>query len=98
MEGASLQTSQAVSVHEYRRDKCDSVITGEPARLSLYRKNRVRRVRSLRGRKDSYYESTTAVHFSALFRYVAPLCASKERKTVLAVVPSRYGIFYRADS
>ncbi len=31
-------------------------------------------------------------------RDVAPLCASKERKTVLAVILSRYGIFYRADS
>jgi len=56
------------------------------------------RPRSLRSRKNSYYESTTAAHFSVLFRYVEPLCASKERKTGLAVALSRYGYFYRADS
>ncbi len=35
---------------------------------------------SLRGRKYSYCESTTAAHFSDLFRYVIPLCASKDPK------------------
>ncbi len=70
--------------------------------------------RSLRGRKYSYCESTTTVHFSVLYSYVEPLgncsmrcstsyvpvvvCASKERKTVLAVALSRYGYFYRTDS
>jgi len=53
--------------------------------------------RGLRGRKYSYYESTTAVHFSDLFRYVILLCGSKDRKTVPAVALSRYGYFYRAD-
>ena len=48
--------------------------------------------------KYSYCESTTAVHFYDLFRYVEPLCASKDRKTVLAVALSRYGYFYRAGS
>ena len=46
--------------------------------------------RGLRGRKYSYCESTTAVHFSDLFRYVEPLCASKDRKTVLALPLSRF--------
>ncbi len=54
-------------------------------------------LRGLRGRKYSYCESTTAVHFSDLYRYVEPLCASKDRKTVLAVALSRYGYIYRAD-
>ncbi len=54
--------------------------------------------RSLRGSKYAYCEGTTAVHFSDFFRYVIPLCASKDRKTVLAVAPSRYGYCYRADS
>jgi hypothetical protein len=56
------------------------------------------RTRILRGGKYAYCECTTAVHFSDLFRCVIPLCASKDRKTVLAVAPSRYGYFYRADS
>ena len=37
-------------------------------------------VRSLRGRKDSYYESTTAVHICALFRCLAPLMRLKRAK------------------
>jgi len=53
--------------------------------------------RGLRGRKYSYCESTTAVHFSDLYRYVEPLCASKDRKNILAVAISRYGYFFRAD-
>ena len=53
--------------------------------------------RGLRGRKYSYCESTTAVHFSDLFRYVELLCSSKDRKTVLVLALSRYGYFYRAD-
>jgi O-antigen/teichoic acid export membrane protein len=36
-------------------------------------------------------------HFFDLFRYVVPLCASKDRNIVLAVTLSRYGYFYRAD-
>ncbi len=31
-------------------------------------------------------------------RCIIPLCASKDRKTVLAVTLSRYGYFYRAAS
>ncbi len=54
-------------------------------------------LRGLRGRKYSYCEGTTAAHFFDLFRYVEPLCSSKDRKTVLAVALSRYGYFYRAD-
>jgi hypothetical protein len=38
----------------------------------------------LRGRKYTYCESATAVHFSDLYRCVDPLCASKDRKNVLA--------------
>ena len=53
--------------------------------------------RGLYGRKYSYCESTTAVHFSDLYRYVEPLCAPKDRKTVLAVALSRYGYFSRAN-
>ncbi len=36
--------------------------------------------RGLRGRKDSYYESTTAVRFPALFRCVTPLMRLKRAK------------------
>ena len=59
---------------------------------------RPNQARSLRGRKYTYYESATAVHFFYLIRCVMPLCASKDRITVLAVTLSRYGYFYRADS
>ena len=36
--------------------------------------------------------------FPDLFRYAVPLCASKDRKNVLALALSRYEYSYRADS
>ncbi len=52
---------------------------------------------NLYGRKYTYSESAITGHFHDLSRCVALLCASKDRETILAMVLSRNGYFYRAS-